>query len=70
MATPKNDRVRKHRLALQVAGLRPVQLWVPDTRHPSFAALCREQSSKLANDPQETEILDWIEDISDQKGWR
>jgi hypothetical protein len=53
-----------------MAGLRPVQLWVPDTRRPSFAALCREQSAKLTNDPQETEILEWIEDISDQKGWR
>ena len=70
MATPKNDRVRKHRLALRVAGLRPVQLWVPDTRHPSFVALCREQSAKLANEPQEAKIGDWIEDISDQKGWR
>jgi hypothetical protein len=53
-----------------MAGLRPVQLWVPDTRQPSFAALCREQSAKLAKDPHETEILEWIEDISDQKGWR
>ena len=70
MGTPTNDRVRKHREALRMAGLRPVQLWVPDTRRPSFAALCREQSAKLTKDPQETEILEWIEDISDQKGWR
>ncbi len=70
MATPTNDRVRKHREALRMAGLRPVQLWVPDTRQASFAALCREQSARLTNDPQETEILQWIEDISDQKGWR
>jgi hypothetical protein len=70
MATPTNDRVRKHREALRMAGLRPVQLWVPDTRQASFAALCREQSARLANDPQETEILEWIEGLSDQKGWR
>ena len=70
MGTPTNDRVRKHREALRMAGLRPVQLWVPDTRQPSFAALCREQSARLANDPQEAEILEWIEEISDQKGWR
>ena len=62
MATPTNDRVRKHRETLRMAGLRPVQLWVPDTRQASFAA-------KLANDPQEKEILEWIEDISDRKGW-
>ncbi len=70
MATPTNDRVRKHREALRMAGLRPVQLWVPDTRQPSFAALCREQSARLSNDPLETEILDWIEAVSEQKGWR
>ena len=70
MATPTNDRVRKHREALRMAGLRPVQLWVPDTRQPSFAALCREQSARLSNDPLETEILDWIEAVSEQKSWR
>jgi hypothetical protein len=67
MATPTNDRVRKHREALRMAGLRPVQLWVPDTRQASFAAQCREQSARLANDPLETETLEWIAGISDQK---
>ncbi len=68
MATPTNDRAHKRSELIWNAGLRLVQLWVPDTRHPSFAALCREQSGKLANDPLETEVWDWIEDISDQKG--
>jgi hypothetical protein len=39
-----NARVNKHRAALRVAGLRPVQLWVPDTRRPNFAEECRRQS--------------------------
>ncbi len=55
---------------MRLAGLRLAQLWVPDTRQPSFAALCREQSARLANDPQETEILAWIEVNSDHTGWR
>jgi hypothetical protein len=70
MATPANDRLKKHPEAMRLAGLRLVQLWVPDTRQPSFAALCREQSAKLVNDLQETEILELIEVISDHNGWR
>jgi len=70
MANPTNDRVPKRRKAQRMAGLRPVQLWMPDTRHPSFAALCREQSAKLVNDSQEIEILKLIEVISNLKWWR
>ena len=70
MITPTNDRVRKHREAMRLAGLRLAQLWVPDTRQPSFSALCREQSASLLNDPQETEMLELIEVTSDHKGWR
>lgn len=38
-----NSRVQKHRDALRMAGLRPVQIWVPDTRRPDFAEECRRQ---------------------------
>lgn len=37
------QRVQKHREALRMAGLRPVQIWVPDTRRPDFAEECRRQ---------------------------
>ena len=30
------------------AGLRPVQIWVPDTRRPGFAEECRRQSRLVA----------------------
>lgn len=36
-------RVRRHREGLYEAGLRPVQLWLPDTRRAGFAAECRHQ---------------------------
>jgi hypothetical protein len=48
MASSTVDRVRKRRAALRRAGLRPVQLWVPDTRKPGFAAECRRQSRLIA----------------------
>jgi len=38
-----NSRVQKHRDARRMAGLRPVQIWVPDTRRPGFAEECRRQ---------------------------
>ncbi len=48
MATPTADRVRKRRQALRAAGLRPLQIWVPDTRKPGFAVECRRQAKRVA----------------------
>ncbi len=70
MGTPTNDRVRKHRESLRLAGLRPVQLWVPDTRRATFAEECRAQSAKLANDPHEHETLAWMKSVADESDWK
>jgi prevent-host-death family protein len=51
------------------AGLRPVQIWVPDIRRPGFAAECRRQSLLLHGDAGETEALRWIETVTDTDGW-
>jgi hypothetical protein len=59
------ERVQKHR-----AGLRPVQIWVPDTRSSGFANECRRQSLALQDDPQEADILNWLEAAADTKGWK
>lgn len=48
MSTPVSQRVRKRRDALRAAGLRPVQIWVPDTRSPDFADECRRQARLVA----------------------
>ena len=39
MAAASNSaqRVAKRRAALRAQGLRPIQIWVPDTRAPGFA---------------------------------
>jgi len=63
------ERVRKHREALRAAGLRPVQIWVPDTRRRGFAAECRRQSLSLRDDPAEREVLDWLNKVADREGW-
>ena len=48
MPVPVSQRVRKRRDALRAAGLRPVQIWVPDARRPGFAAECARQSALVA----------------------
>jgi len=63
-------RVQKHRDALRAAGLRPIQIWVPDTRRPGFADECRRQSLSVRGDPLERETLDWIAQVADHDGWR
>lgn len=63
------ERVKRYRDGLRAAGLRPVQIWVPDTRRPGFAEECRCQSLLLRDDPHEQEILDGIEAVADTEGW-
>ena len=41
-------KVRAHRDRLRQAGLRPVQIWVPDVRSPRFAAEAHRQSRAVA----------------------
>lgn len=48
MAIGVSGRVQKYRAGLRAAGLRPVQIWVPDTRRPGFAENCRRQSLRAA----------------------
>lgn len=55
-----NERMKKYRVRQRAAGLRLVQLWVPDTRSPVFAAECRRQSALLRGDAAETETLAFI----------
>ena len=69
MAATISERVQKHRDGLRLAGLRPVQIWVPDTRRESFALECQRQSRLLKDDPQEAQTLDWLRAAADTEGW-
>jgi len=64
------DQDKAHQDRLRAGGLRPVQIWVPDTRRPGFAEECRRQSRALRDDPLERETLDWLEDTADTEEWR
>jgi hypothetical protein len=64
------ERAARHREKMIRAGMRPIQIWAPDTRAPAFAEECRRQSMMLANDDQERDILTFIEDSADTEGWK
>jgi len=66
-----NARVQKHRDARRMAGLRPVQIWVPDTRRPGFAEQCRRQSLAIASSDKADEQLERLMDdaAADANGW-
>lgn len=69
--TPVNLRVQKHRDSLRSAGLRPVQIWVPDTRRPDFAEECRRQSLLVAQadlkDATARQLMEAA--LEDVEGW-
>ena len=70
MGITASARVQKHRIALRESGLRPVQIWVPDTRRAGFAEECRRQSLSLQGDVHERETVEWLEAASDSAGWQ
>ena len=70
MKTTTADRVKKHRQTLLAAGMRPVQIWVPDTRRRGFAQECRRQSRKLRRDPHEEDVLKWLSEAAATEGWK
>ena len=61
-ASTSAQRVEKRRAALRAQGLRPIQIWVPDTRAPGFAEECARQAAIVdaANraDPELMEFMD------------
>ena len=62
MPTSVSQRVHKRREALRAAGLRPVQIWVPDTRKPGFAEECRRQAIVTAKaDLADQDLQDFLD---------
>ncbi len=60
-------RVQKHRENLRSKGLKPMQIWVPNTNNHSFVQACRKQAliANASNDG----MLDFIENAADLRGW-
>ena len=58
------SRVARRRSELRAAGLRPLQIWVPDTTAPGFAAEARRQSELVGRGEESREAQAWIADNS------
>jgi hypothetical protein len=61
-ASEVRKRVAAHRAELRKRGLRPIQIWVPDTRAPGFAEEARRQSRLVdANRAEFEDVMGFIE---------
>jgi hypothetical protein len=58
--------VAAHRAHLRAQGLRPIQIWVPDTRSAAFARAADRQSAAVAKSRFAAEDQAFIEAISDR----
>ncbi len=59
------DKVRQHRERLRAQGLRPVQLWVPDTRSDAFRAEAQRQATAIAASPAERDDQAFVDAVSE-----
>lgn len=72
MPATTSRRVQKRRDALRAAGLRPVQIWVPDTRRPGFAEERHRQAQLVAiSDAADHDLASFMDealpDLADTK---
>ncbi len=69
--THVNVRVQRYRDAMRLAGMRPVEIWVADTRRPGFLEECQRQCRLVAQaDMADTQIGNLMEQaVADVDGW-
>jgi hypothetical protein len=54
----------RYRQRMREKGLRPVQIWLPDTKDPAFIAKIERQCLNAArHDPAGDEVQAWIEQV-------
>ncbi len=64
-AKPSRIKVREHRDRLREQGLRPIQIWVPDTRSPAFRSEAHRQSAAVAASAHAREDQAFIDAVTD-----
>ncbi len=63
-AKSSREKVSAHRARLRKRGFRLVQMWLPDTRTPEFAAQAHRASLAIANSATEAEDQAWLDSVS------
>lgn len=66
-AHSSKKKMQVYRSRLREQGLRPVQIWVPDVNARGFSSEIRRQIRRL-NPSHETEVLDFIAAVSEERG--
>lgn len=61
--------MRAYRERMRAAGMRQVQIWVPDSTSPSLRREARRQSLLVSRSASEPEAVADIEAIADLEGW-
>jgi hypothetical protein len=62
---PSRVKVREHRQRLRAQGLRPIQIWVPDVRAPSFKSEAHRQSMAVTASAHARKDQAFIDAVSD-----
>jgi hypothetical protein len=55
------DKVRAHRARQRAKGMRPITIWVPDTRSPRFVAQARKQCIAVNTSRHAAEDRRWAD---------
>ena len=63
---PSRLKVREHRERLRSQRLRPIQIWVPDVRAPSFRSEAHRQSLAVAASANAREDQAFIDAVSER----
>ena len=59
------DKVRAHRVRMRARRLRPIQIWVPDTRTALFRAEAHRQSLAVARGKADADDQAFVDAVSD-----
>lgn len=66
MASSPKRKASRHKVRAHSAqSQRPIQIWVPDTSSPEFAAEAHRESLAIAMSPHEKEDQEFIDAITD-----
>ncbi len=60
------QRAARRRDKLRAAGLRPLEIWVPDLRDPKVRAQLRAEAAEINRRDRESGVMDYLESLSDE----
>ena len=61
MVSRQNRYGKEDRKALRANGMRPIEIWVPDTSSPGFAEECKRQSLAVAEADRAGQSLTFLD---------